>query len=121
MSIGNADTQLSKEHEVKTRTDFKQHKHKFWQKGSYGSAELEVIRFMESFPIESNGFITNPMFQFFYDWLKASCDYYKDILSVNPDNSKDAKFRGIIAGQREMLVMMDYMRKERPANKTQEV
>jgi len=108
--IGPNDTPLSKPKEVVTRTNFEPQRKAFWGGKSYGEAETEVINFAQGHKAEFGAFLDNPTFQFFYDWLKESCDYYKDILSVNPDGNKDAKYRGIIAGQREILVMLQFMR-----------
>ena len=119
--IGKEDAKLSTPQDIRTRTDFKQQKAKFWDKGSYGKPEQEVIQFMSQYKMESGAWLDNKTFQFFYDWLKLSCDYYKDILSVNPVNTLDAKYRGMIAGQREILTMLEFMRSHRAdTNITQE-
>lgn len=119
MTIGDTSTKLSTGTEtVKTRTDFTSKKSSFWSKGTFGKAETEIIQFAEQYKMEFGAFIDNKSFQFVYEWLKGSTDYYKDILSVNTNNALDAKLRGIIAGQKELITMLDFMRNA--ANKKQE-
>lgn len=111
MTIGNEKSEItSGTDSIKSRTDFVSKKSNFWSKPGYGQAETEVIQFAEKYKMEFGTFIENKTFGFLYEWLKGSTDYYKEILSVNPNNALDAKLRGIIAGQKEILTMLEFMR-----------
>lgn len=110
MTISNdPNAKLSTVKDTKTRTNFEKPK-SFWGIQSLNAAEKKALEFTKSHAGDIQAFLSTKTYDFVREWMQGSVDYYKEILAVNP--AVDATtIRGIIKGQREMLEMLDYVKR----------
>ncbi len=111
MSINRALKEPSTKQPVKMRTEFGNKKG--LNDSKLSQQEEKMAHLIRGNMTDASIFINCKTTGFLIDWLADSIDYYKELALFTDKTEALHEIRGIIRGQREILTMLEFIRKVR--------